>query len=166
MELVDVLNERREKVGKTCDRNCLSEGEYRLSVHIWIMNNKNEILLQKRNKNLKLYPGMWGNAGGAAKKGENSLEAIKREVKEELGLTIENEKMTFIASFKRKKDFVDVWLLRDDIKINDIKLQESEVEAVKFVNIDIFNELYLKGKLIQSSTEYFKMYMDKYIVLK
>ena len=72
-------------------------------MHIWIMNNKNGILLQKRNKNLKLYPGMWGNTGGATKMGENSLEAIKREVKEELGLTIENEKITFIASFKRKK---------------------------------------------------------------
>ena len=46
---------------------------------------------------------MWGNTGGATKMGENSLEAIKREVKEELGLTIENEKITFIASFKRKK---------------------------------------------------------------
>ncbi len=122
MELVDVLNKRKEKSGKVCDRNSLCKGEFRLSVHIWIMNNDNEILLQKRNKNLRIYPGMWGNTGGAVKMGENSLEAIKREVKEELGLKIKSEKMTFIASFKRNKDFVDVWLLKDDIKIDDIKL--------------------------------------------
>lgn len=163
MELVDVLNERKEKNGKVCDRNGLCEGEFRLSVHIWIINNNNEILLQKRNRNLKVYPGMWGNTGGAAKAGESSLEAIKREVKEELGLTIKSEKMIFIASFKRSKDFVDVWLLKDDIKVDDIKLQENEVEAVKFINRSTFNKLYENREIIQSSTEYFKMYMDKYM---
>lgn len=71
--------------------------------------------------------------------------------------------MTFIASFKRNKDFVDVWLLKDDIKIDDIKLQEDEVEAVKFINVDTFNKLYENGQIIQSSTEYFKMYMDRYM---
>ena len=127
------------------------------------MNNNNEILLQKRNKNLKVYPGMWGNTGGAVKSGENSLEAIKREVNEELGVIVKSENMTFIASFKRNKDFVDVWLLKDDIKIDDIKLQEDEVEAVKFINVDTFNKLYENGQIIQSSTEYFKMYMDRYM---
>ena len=106
---------------------------------------------------------MWGNTGGAAKAGESSLEAIKREVKEELGLTIKSEKMIFIASFKRSKDFVDVWLLKDDIKVDDIKLQENEVEAVKFINRSTFNKLYENREIIQSSTEYFKMYMDKYM---
>ncbi len=108
MELVDVLNDKREKIGKICDRNGLNNGEYRLSVHIWIMNKNNEILLQKRNMNLKMYPGMWENTGGAVKHGESSFKAINREVKEELGLEVKKEKTIFIASFKRSKDFVDV----------------------------------------------------------
>ena len=163
MELVDVLNDKREKIRKICDRNGLNNGEYRLSVHIWIMNKNNEILLQKRNTNLKMYPGMWGNTGGAVKHGESSFKAINREVKEELGLEVKKEKTIFIASFKRSKDFVDVWLLKDDIKIEDIKLQKDEVCDVKFVNIDLFNKMYNNGDIIQSSTDYFKMYIEKYM---
>ena len=163
MELVDVLNDKREKIGKICDRNGLNNGEYRLSVHIWIMNKNNEILLQKRNMNLKMYPGMWGNTGGAVKHGESSFKAINREVKEEWGLEVKKEKTIFIASFKRSKDFVDVWLLKDDIKIEDIKLQKDEVCDVKFVNIDLFNKMYNNGDIIQSSTDYFKMYIEKYM---
>lgn len=163
MELVDVLNDKREKIGKICDRNGLNNGEYRLSVHIWIMNKNNEILLQKRNMNLKMYPGMWENTGGAVKHGESSFKAINREVKEELGLEVKKEKTIFIASFKRSKDFVDVWLLKDDIKIEDIKLQKDEVCDVKFVNIDLFNKMYNNGDIIQSSTDYFKMYIEKYM---
>lgn len=163
MELVDVLNDKREKIGKICDRNGLNNGEYRLSVHIWIMNKNNEILLQKRNMNLKMYPGMWENTGGAVKHGESSFKAINREVKEELGLEVKKEKTIFIASFKRSKDFVDVWLLKDDIKIEDIKLQKDEVCDVKFVNIDLFNKMYDNGDIIQSSTDYFKMYIEKYM---
>lgn len=60
MELIDVLNDKKEKIGKICDRNSLNDGEYRLSVHIWIINKNNEILLQKRSEKLKKYPGMWG----------------------------------------------------------------------------------------------------------
>lgn len=163
MELVDILNDKKEKIGKISDRNSLIDGEYRLSVHIWIMNKNNEILLQKRSKKLKKYPGMWGNTGGAVKKDENSFEAISREVKEELGLTIEKKKTIFIATFKRSNDFVDVWLLKDDIKIQDIKLQKNEVEDVKFVNISLFNKMYNNGDIIQSSTEYFKMYIERYM---
>lgn len=163
MELIDVLNDKREKIGKICDRNSLNDGEYRLSVHIWIINKNNEILLQKRSEKLKKYPGMWGNTGGAVKKDENSFGAIRREVKEELGLTIEKEKTIFIATFKRCNDFVDVWPLKDDIKIEDIKLQKDEVCDVKFVNIDLFNKMYNSGDIIQSSTEYFKMYIERYM---
>ena len=44
MELVDLLNDRKELIGETCERNSVPEGKYRLSIHIWIVNDKNEIL--------------------------------------------------------------------------------------------------------------------------
>jgi len=44
MELVDLLNSRKEKTGEVCSRDNVLEGKYRLSIHIWIINDKNELL--------------------------------------------------------------------------------------------------------------------------
>lgn len=51
-----------------------------------ILNSKKEILLEKRSKNLFMYPGMWGLPGGLIEYGETIEQAIKRELKEELGV--------------------------------------------------------------------------------
>ena len=68
-----------------------------------------------------------------------------------------------MGRFKRKRDFVDVWFLRDNININDVKLQKDEVEDIKFISYELFNKMYAEGKIIKSSTEYFKMYIDEYL---
>lgn len=47
-----------------------------------------EVLIAKRNMNKKLYPGKWECGGGQIKKGENFEEAIKRKMKEELGVIV------------------------------------------------------------------------------
>ena len=163
MELVDVLNKMKQKTGNICKRNELKSGEYRLSAHIWIMNEENKILIQKRNNNLKMYPGIWENAGGAVISREDSITAIKREVKEELGIKIDEEKLTFIASFKRYKDFVDVFYIKDDIKIKDINLKKDEVEDVRFVSFDELYKMYENKEFAKSSFEYFKMYITEYL---
>lgn len=48
MEKVDVYNRNREKTNKIKQRNELKNGEYRISAHIWIVNAKKELLIQKR----------------------------------------------------------------------------------------------------------------------
>ncbi len=46
MELVDVLNKQKEFTGEVTDKHKVPAGCYRLSVHIWIINDKGELLLQ------------------------------------------------------------------------------------------------------------------------
>ncbi|MBU2503639.1 MAG: NUDIX hydrolase [Nanoarchaeota archaeon] len=52
-----------------------------------IKNSKGEILLGKREKNAPFYPSTWGLPGGLMDKGESIDGAIKREIKEELGVS-------------------------------------------------------------------------------
>ena len=40
MELVDVYNERHEKLNYSKGRKELNDGEYRLSCFIWVINDK------------------------------------------------------------------------------------------------------------------------------
>ena len=49
MELVDKLNNKRQSLNKTAERQEKVDGEYRQSVHTWIMNSKGEFLIQKRS---------------------------------------------------------------------------------------------------------------------
>lgn len=54
-----------------------------------IKNPKGEILLGKRSKSILYYPNMWGLPGGLIEFGETIEDAIKRELKEELGVNSE-----------------------------------------------------------------------------
>ncbi|MEK7593042.1 MAG: isopentenyl-diphosphate Delta-isomerase [Patescibacteria group bacterium] len=55
---------------------------------LFLFNSKNEILLTKRAKNKKTFPGVWTNtACGHPAPGEDVIEAILRRLEAELGLT-------------------------------------------------------------------------------
>ena len=160
MELVDLLNNGKELIGETCERNSVPEGKYRLSIHIWIVNDKNEILIQQRSANRKKFPNMWTNTGGACVAGETSIETVFRELKEELNVIPNIDNLELIASYKRKKDYVDVWLLRQNINIKDLKFNDNEVQAAKWVSIEEWKKLLIEEQAVKSSTDYFLNYIN------
>lgn len=160
MELVDLLNDRKELIGETCERNSVPDGKYRLSIHIWIVNDKNEILIQQRSASRKMFPNMWTNTGGACIAGETSIETVKRELKEELNVIPIIDNLELIASYKREKDYVDVWLLRQNINIKDLKFNDNEVQAAKWLTIEEWKKLLIEEKAIKSSTDYFLNYIN------
>ena len=160
MELVDLLNNRKELTGETCERNAVPEGKYRLSIHIWIVNDKNEILIQQRSASRKMFPNMWTNTGGACIAGETSIETVFRELKEELNVIPNIDDLELIASYKRKKDYVDVWLLRQNINIKDLKFNDNEVQAAKWASIEEWKKLLIEEQAVKSSTNYFLNYIN------
>ena len=65
-----------------------------------------------------------------------------------------------ILSFKRKYDFVDVWLVREDIDISELVLQEEEVSDVKWATIDEIRNLMKSSELAKSIDIYFDMFIN------
>jgi len=59
-----------------------------------ITNNKKQILLSKRKNHGLFYPGYWNLPGGLIELGETAEQAVQREVKEEIGVTIKPIKYT------------------------------------------------------------------------
>ena len=136
MEHVDIYNKRHEKLGYTKERKQLDVGEYRLSCFIWIINDKNELLIQQRLSTAKKCPNMWSTTAGGAKTGENSIQGTLTETKEELGLKLKKEDLTFIGSFIRFNDFVEIYVASLNVNLKDLKIQKEEVQNVKWVTID------------------------------
>ena len=100
-------------------------------------------------------PGIWSVTGGAVDSGETPLEAAYRECKEELDVEIKPEEIQLMMTVKRPKVFVDVFLVDKDINLSDIKMQETEVDDVKWFNRDEIREMSLGNKMGGSITIYY-----------
>lgn len=159
MELVDKFNKRREPLNKKTERYEKIDGEYCQYVHAWIMNDKKEFLVQKRSKNKKIYSNKWSVTGGAVDAGETPLEGIIREVKEELGIDVDKEKIEFMFSFKRKYGFIDVWLVKQNVDLKDITLQKQEVSDVKWVTKEELEKMIKNDEVAGTVNIYFEMLM-------
>ena len=153
MELWDAYDENRKPLGYTVKREKFDSlnNEYHIVVHIWIKNSNGEYLIQKRSSNKK--EGLkWAWTGGSVLMGENSIDGAVREVKEELGLTVDKEKLTLFTSYKRElyKDFVDVYIYKNDIDVSKLTLQKDEVCDVKWATKDEISQMILSGEFINT----------------
>ena len=162
MELVDIYNDKHEKLNYTKGRKELTDGEYRLSSFVWIINDNDEILIQQRVFNDSKFPGMWGATAGGAYAGETRVDCILRELKEEMGINANLEDLRFIGSYVRIYDYVEIFVLRSNIKIDELTLQEDEVQDVKWVSISEFENMINNGEGISSAFNIFKEYYEKY----
>ena len=168
-ELFDILDENGNKTGKTKPRSLVHrDGDWHKSVHVWIVNNKNEILLQKRSPNKDSHPNMWDiSSAGHLSAGDESVEAAVRELKEELGIDILPEQLKLIGTRKKagnfaslfvNSEFSDVYLLRTSVELSKLSLQKEEVSEVKYVTLDDFrNMIKTKDKTLLMHMEEFEM---------
>lgn len=122
-EYFDVLNERGEFTWKIESREkCHKEGLWHKAVAIFIINSKKQVLLQKRSGTKKLWPNMWDiTAGGHVLVGEFGFEAVIREIKEEIGVTLDKDNITLEKMktlYKICKNNRDIQLLGYYIKNN------------------------------------------------
>ena len=98
-EKIDVLNELGEFTGKVATlQECHSQGYWHRAVYAFIIDQNSNVLLQKRSKDKKLWPGKWDvTVGGHVRTGEFGRQAVIRECKEELGLEIADDDIKYIV---------------------------------------------------------------------
>ncbi|MCD7826122.1 MAG: NUDIX domain-containing protein [Clostridiaceae bacterium] len=144
MELWDVYNQKKERTGRTMVRNDwnMQPGEYHLSVLGVLRRSDGKFLITKRAGTKEWAPGWWEVSGGAALAGEDSKDAVLREIKEETGLDVSGWDGGFLFDYRRdnpkEKDnyFVDVYRFEGEFGDADIHLQESETEAYMFATLE------------------------------
>lgn len=145
-EYFDVLNEKGEYTERVESREkCHKDGLWHKAVVVFIINSKNQVLLQKRSANKKMWPNMWDiTAGGHVLAGEFGFQSIMRECKEELGIELTKNDITFIGattSTNLKGDIVnnhfnEYYIANKEIDETKLILQKEEVSEVKWIDKD------------------------------
>jgi isopentenyldiphosphate isomerase len=136
-EIVDIVNENDEVIGQELKSVCHEKDILHRISAVFVFNDKNQLLIQKRKKNGKYDH----SAAGHVHAGETYEEAAKRELSEELGVELNeleevNKKILDLS--KNIHHICRLFLVNYNGSFN---LQESEVDDVKFMSLDEINSI-------------------------
>ena len=152
MEYWDIYDINKKKTGRTTPRlGCkLNQGEYHIVVNAISINSQGKILVSKR-ADYKPQGLMWEMSGGSITVGETSIEGMIREVKEELGIQLEEKEGVLFKTIRRDDppaDFKDLWLFKKDVDLRDITFPDGEAVDAKWVTIDEFESMVENKEII------------------
>lgn len=158
MELVDVYNLERERTGKVLPREGvfanLAEDERILLVHACVFDSGNRMLIQQRQMTKDRYPGCWDvSAGGFVSSGEDSPDAVAREVFEELGLELSKDSLKRVCCEPFGKVLDDFYIAYGDAEISTLRLQEAEVMNTAWAGREEVMRMLRDGSFVDYSAE-------------
>ena len=132
MEYWDVYDKKgkwKRRVIRKGER--LKNDEYHIIVEGWILRDDGNFIIQRRALDKKSFAGMWYcSAGGSVISRETPKEGMVREFKEELGVDISEEELHLKRIITEKNTIFYIFLVRKNISLGEIKLQEEEVMDV------------------------------------
>jgi len=148
MEKYELVNKEGKSTGMILTQEQLGnipEGYYLPVVGVVIINDKKEVLLQKRSKSKRINPNKWGICGGKINYGETPKQAAIRETKEEIGICLDIDKLKPLGiNFGYKACFI-AYYIEENIDVSKCILQKEEVEEVQYFKIDEVEQLENEG---------------------
>ena len=174
-ELIDVLDENGVKTGEILTRKEIHKrGLWHRAIAVAVINEQNQILVQQRSFKKEKNTGMWDiSVAGHISSGQDALSAASREINEEisvnLGFNVDIKEFRYMFSYRKEeilkenyieRQFYDFFILRKNgLRTEDIKVQESEVEQIKFVSVSELYEM-IENKEIVERTPIYKELMN------
>ncbi len=161
MEKRDLYDKERKLTGETIFKGEETpEGKYIIVVLVFIQNSEGKFLIQKRSERKN---GKYATTGGHPKSGENSIQGIITEVKEEIGLDIKPEELELYYSGRSESERVfwdDYYIKMEVSNIEKLQLQEEEVSSVHWFSAEEIIKLMQEDKFFKNHYEEFEILMD------
>lgn len=150
MEKFDLYNFDRTLSGKIIERgNPVPDGYFRLVVVTFVFNSKGQMLIQQRQKNKKNWSNLWDvSSSGHVQAGESSQTGAMRELKEEIGIDYDLNGVAPFLTTSFTHGFNDYYLIHMDVDPSKLKLQEEEVQAVKWASKEEIFKMIDEGTFI------------------
>jgi len=159
MEFLDIFDAQMKHIGTAERKEVHTKGFWHKTFHCWIVrseNGKGSVIFQIRDKAKDAAPNKLDiTAAGHLEAGETPEDGL-RELREELGVVIDYDKLKFLGiritasenGDKINKEFAHVYMFRDDRDLSGYQMQENEVSGL--VEIDIADGLKLCAGEISS----------------
>ncbi len=172
MEKLDLLDERGVPTGESEDRKIIHKLGLRHHACGVIIYYGDSVLLQQRSFKKEKNAGLWDITAGHVKAGDEIMQSLLRETKEELGVDLSNENFVLLGKYWRNEvyneNFIEneldyIYVLEKYIPLEQIKIQESEVEQAAWVAIEKFKTLLKEHKATPRACydDFFKIIENK-----
>jgi len=112
----------------------LAHARFTVTAGAVIFNDKGEVLLLKHR--FRAGTG-WGLPGGFMETGEQPIDALRRELREEIGLEVDDVKVLAVRSLKKPKQVEVLFRARANAHV---KSQTMEVERAEWFAVDALPE--------------------------
>ena len=164
-DYVILVDKNDKKIGLMSKMEAHKKGVLHRAFSVFIFNNKNELMLQKRNKNKYHSPGLWTNTCCShQRKNEKTIDAAHRRLFEEMGIKSE---LKLFTSFIYKAEF-DNGLIEHEFDhvivgsfVGNPVINQLEVCDWKWEDLDLIKEN-LKT-YPDDYTEWFKIIYDRFL---
>lgn len=186
-EIIDIIDKNHflntgevKVISKMLKKKAHETWDFHQAAHIWIYNSKWEVMIQKRAAVKDSHPWLWDiSAAWHVWEWESMEIGALRELEEELGIKIDEKdvgklltKMFNHLSEVQKEmkwkpwhnnEMNAVYAFKSDIPLENLKLQEEEVEELKYITIEQFekeiNDPELRKKYVPEY-DYYKKVID------
>jgi isopentenyl-diphosphate delta-isomerase len=154
VEHIVIVDENDNYVGEEEKRKCHDgNGILHRGFLVMVFNNRGELLLGRRSNKKRLWPGFWdGTVASHVINGEDYIQASKRRLSQEIGLSTENIKYLFKFRYHVKyknigsENEICAVTMVDDIDTVRMFLNNEEISAIKTIAPSMLIEDITKNK--------------------
>ena len=157
MEYLDVCGENGRPTGEIVERDeAHRNGILHRTSHVWVIREEDgeyQVLLQRRSLKKESFPGMFdASSAGHIPAGDDPRRSAVREMGEEIGLYAQPEELAFAGMFRcsyesvfhgrmfRDNEVRFAYVFREPVAAEHLKLQESEVDEVRWFPLKTVEE--------------------------
>ena len=164
-EIFPIVDEEGNVIGSATRGECHSGSKLlHPVVHLHVFNSKGEVYLQRRPEWKDIQPGKWDTAvGGHVDYGETPEDALRREVREELGIT------DFVPEYIDKyvyesKGEIELVYVNQTIYDGEIFPSTEELDGGRFWTTQEISEALGKEVLTPNFESEFKRFFGDYLL--